>query len=284
MTPWLPEGHTAVLAGRGEVFYRRFQHADPAAPTLLLLHGWTADADSQFFSAYQALAERYSFIAIDHRGHGRGMRSDERVTLEVLADDAAALIDLLGVGPVITVGFSMGGPVAMLLARRHPHLVVGQVLQATALEWQSTRLDRWRWWFLMVLGVVLRSSLYPRVARRLLARLVGSGNRELGLWLGGELRRNDPADVIRLGKALSTYDARPWAASLGVPTATLVTTNDHLIRPAKQRALARATGSSIDEIAADHLVTITDPVDYASVTRRQIDRIASDLPAAELAG
>ncbi|MCU1388444.1 MAG: putative hydrolase, partial [Ilumatobacteraceae bacterium] len=54
--PWLPPGHTAVLEGRGEVFYRYHQHADPTAPTLLLLHGWTASADLQFFTAYEALA------------------------------------------------------------------------------------------------------------------------------------------------------------------------------------------------------------------------------------
>ena len=197
-TPWVPEGRTAVLEGRGEVFYRRYAHPDPDAPTLLLLHGWTADADSQFFSAYQTLAERYSFIAIDHRGHGRGMRSNERVTLEALADDAAALVELLGVGPVITIGYSMGGPVSMLLARRHPGLAVGMVLQATALEWQSTRIDRARWWLLVVLGVLLRSSLYPRVARRYLGRMVGASNREPRLLAERRAapqrpRRRDPA-------------------------------------------------------------------------------------------
>jgi len=283
-TPWVPEGRTAVLEGRGEVFYRRYAHPDPDAPTLLLLHGWTADADSQFFSAYQTLAERYSFIAIDHRGHGRGMRSNERVTLEALADDAAALVELLGVGPVITIGYSMGGPVSMLLARRHPGLAVGMVLQATALEWQSTRIDRARWWLLVVLGVLLRSSLYPRVARRYLGRMVGASNRELGYWLSGELRRNDPADVIRLGKALSRYDARSWASPPGLPAAMLVTTDDHLIRPAKQRAVAAATAASIDELAADHLATITNGPEYAAVTRRQVDRIAAAVDTAARAG
>lgn len=274
-TPWLPEGRTAVLVGRGEVFYRRFQHPDPDAPTLLLLHGWTADADSQFFSAYRTLAERYSFVAIDHRGHGRGMRSNERVTLEALADDAAALVELLGVGPVITIGYSMGGPVSMLLARRHPGLVAGLVLQATALEWRSRLSDRISWWFLVVLGVLLRSSLYPRAVRRYLGRLVGAGNDALGLWLSGEVRRNDPADIVRLGKALSVYDARPWASTLGLPAAVLVTTDDRLVRPEKQRALAAATSASIDELAADHLATITDGADYAAVTRRQVDRLAA---------
>ena len=37
--PWLPEGRTLVLPGRGEVFFRQHRHADPDAPTVLLLHG-----------------------------------------------------------------------------------------------------------------------------------------------------------------------------------------------------------------------------------------------------
>ena len=54
--PWLPASHTITLADRGEVFYRRHVHPDPAAPTVLLLHGWTASADVQFFTAFEALA------------------------------------------------------------------------------------------------------------------------------------------------------------------------------------------------------------------------------------
>ena len=76
LPPGLPEGSIALLPGRGEVFYRHHR-GDPSLPTLLLLHGWTASADLQWFTAYEQLAERYSFVAVDHRGHGRGLRSDE---------------------------------------------------------------------------------------------------------------------------------------------------------------------------------------------------------------
>jgi 3-oxoadipate enol-lactonase len=61
--PWLPEGHTMVLPGRGEVFYRLHRHPEADAPTVLLLHGWTANADVQFFTAYEALAEHCTIVA-----------------------------------------------------------------------------------------------------------------------------------------------------------------------------------------------------------------------------
>src|SRR5690606_10345595 len=85
--PWLPEGRTKALPGRSEVFFRQHHNDAPDAPTVLLLHGWTASADLQFFTSYPALAEMCSFVAPDHRGHGRGARPTEPFELEDAADD-----------------------------------------------------------------------------------------------------------------------------------------------------------------------------------------------------
>src|SRR5262249_37449993 len=55
-----------------------------------------------------------------------------RFRLEDCADDVAALAQVLGIGRFIAVGYSMGGMVAQLLYRRHPSLLSGLVLCATA--------------------------------------------------------------------------------------------------------------------------------------------------------
>ena len=275
--PWLPEGRTVLLPGRGEVFYRHHRHANPDAPTLLLLHGWTASADLQFFTAYEALAEHWSFVAIDHRGHGRGLRTLAPFELEDVADDAAALVELLGVGPVVTVGYSMGGPVSMLLAHRHPHLVRGVVVQATALEWSATRRDRAEWRLLPALGWGLRSWLFPRALRwgvRRSARKAADGvEGRYAAWAAAEFRRNDVANVLEAGRALARYDARPWAGSLGVPAGLLLTTRDRLVPPAKQRALAEALRAEVVELRDDHLCTITSPAEYAAATVRLVQHV-----------
>src|SRR5687767_10482813 len=80
--PWLPEGRLVPVEGRGELFVRMHRHADPDAPVVLLLHGWTASTDLQFVAAYEALAEHCTFVGIDHRGHGRGLRSPDHFSLE----------------------------------------------------------------------------------------------------------------------------------------------------------------------------------------------------------
>lgn len=273
--PWLPPGSTVVLPGRGEIFVRHHRHADPAVPTVLLLHGWTASADLQFFTAYEALAEHYSFIAVDHRGHGRGMRTARPFELEDAADDAAATAKLLVDGPVVVIGYSMGGPIGLLLTRRHRELVRGLVVQATALEWRATRFERARWRTVRLIGPLMRSWAYPRWLRYGITKLLGVGH-ELEVfvpWLEAESRRGDPLAIVQAGRALSRYDARSWAGTLGVPAASLVTTADRLVLPRKQRELARALDAVVVEVDGDHLVPWERPAAFATATLALVDRI-----------
>jgi pimeloyl-ACP methyl ester carboxylesterase len=273
--PWLPPGRTMVLPGRGEVFYRHHQHEDAAAPTLLLLHGWTASADLQFFTAYETLAKDYSFIAVDHRGHGRGLRSPATFELHDAADDAALLLEALGIGSVVTVGYSMGGPISLLFARRHPSLVRGLVVEATALEWRGRWYERAQWRTLHVMGFLIRSRVFPRWIRFGIRRLLGEGHplQRFVPWLASEVHRNDAAAIVQAGQALSRYDAREWAGHLGVPAASLITTKDRLVWPRKQRALADALGAYVVEIADDHLCSWTSNEDFAKATLTLVQHV-----------
>src|SRR5258708_4385199 len=115
--PPLPVGERVYLPGRGTTFVRRVK-GPPGAPTLLLLHGWMASGGLNWFRVFDALGEHFDVIAVDMRGHGRGIRNGRRFRLADCADDAAATLDALGVGPVIAVGYSLGGPVAQLRWRR----------------------------------------------------------------------------------------------------------------------------------------------------------------------
>ncbi|MEL6892091.1 MAG: alpha/beta hydrolase [Actinomycetota bacterium] len=275
--PFLPAGRIVRLAGRGEMFVRQHVHPDPAAPTVLLLHGWTASADLQFIAAYEALAEVCSFVGVDHRGHGRGLRSFDRYELEDVADDAAAVCRELGLAPVVAVGYSMGGPVALHLTRRHPDLVAGLVLQATALEWRATLRERVAWRLVPLFGSAIRSWLNPYVLRRGVRTLVRDDSPLAPYrdWLAAETMRNDARVMVEAGKALSRYDARPWAASLGVPAGVLVSTRDRLVKPNKQRALAAAVDGDVVEVAMDHLGAIERPAEFATATVALIRRVAA---------
>ena len=279
--PWLPRGEIVLVPGRGEFFVRRHVHPDPQAPTVLLLHGWTASADLQFLAAYRALAEHCSFVGIDHRGHGRGFRSTQRFELDDVADDAAAVVSGLGIGRVIALGYSMGGPIALHLTHRHPDLVGGLVLQATALEWRSTLRERLVWRFLPIMGAAMRSWTQPLLLRRGIHYLIteSSDYAPYREWFVAETMRNEPRVMIEAGRALSRYDAREWAPTLGVPAAMLISTKDRLVRPRKQRELARALNARVVEVAMDHLGAIDMPDQFASATVELVGSVAAVLAA-----
>ena len=269
--PLLP-GRIVHLPGRGEIFVRQHIHRDPAAPTVLLLHGWTASSDLQFFTAYEELARDFSVVGVDHRGHGRGLRPNRPFTLEDCADDAADVVRALGIASVTTVGYSMGGPISLLVWLRHPELVDAMVLQATALEWNGTRGERARWRVGRVVGPVIRQVSTPRIMRFGLRRAIPRGH-ELSRfvpWIVGEIRRNDQWMVSEAGRAISRFDARPFAGDIDVPTAFVLTTRDRLVPPRKQKALADAVRASVVQLDGDHLAPMQMPREFSAATRRAV--------------
>jgi pimeloyl-ACP methyl ester carboxylesterase len=234
-----------------------------------------SSADLNWWATYQGIAAERAFVAPDHRGHGRGIRSPFRFSLQDCADDAAGLLATLGITRAYVVGYSMGGPIAMLLWRSHPELIAGLVLEATALELHESWWERNRWRLMGLVGALLR---YP-AGRLALARIMG-GRTEVPeplipyrAWLDGEFRRADPTDLADAGRALGAWDASAWASSITVPSAVVVTTRDGLVPPLKQRRLAEAIGAQVFDFEGDHDSAILQGEEFARVTLKAIAAI-----------
>ena len=58
---------------------------------------------------------------------------------------------------MIAIGYSMGGPISLLLTRRHPDLVRAIIVQATALTFATSLIDRVRWRTVRLVGPLVRS-------------------------------------------------------------------------------------------------------------------------------
>ena len=153
---------TVLVPGRGEFFVRDSGEGEAGRPTVMLLHGWMVTADLNWWSAYDALVQAgYRVLAIDHRGHGRGLRAMTPFRLTDCAADVAAVLHALGIDRTIVVGYSMGGVIAQLLIRDHPEVVAGMVLSGTCQHFQDPQTRRiWKW--MGIVGVTL--GLAPRQA------------------------------------------------------------------------------------------------------------------------
>lgn len=244
----LPPARTLIAPDRGELFLR---DTGGGGPTVMLLHGWMADADLNWCGAYGDLAAAgYRVLAIDHRGHGRGLRQMNDFRLADCAADAAAALRELNTAPALVVGYSMGGAIAQLIVRDHPETVAGLVLSGTAQHWQDTRTRR-AFRALGALGLAL--SIAPRATWTAGFRRAGLRDSPETAWALAEMMRHSARDIVEAGRELGRFDSRPWLRPLPIPAAVVLTTRDELVPPGKQRQLAQALQAPVFEAPITHL-------------------------------
>jgi 3-oxoadipate enol-lactonase len=272
-----PPGRIVHVPGRGEYFVR---DSGGEGPALLLLHGWMVSADLNWITMYDALCGAgYRVLALDHRGHGRGLRSPQPFRLTSCAEDAAALLRHEGIERALVVGYSMGGPIGCLLARDHADLVAGLVLCATAPDWQEPRMKRgWR-----LMGLLrLELGLFPNAAWRAGLRALGLPDEAGTTWAAAELSRGSARDISEPGRELGRYDGRPWLGGLRPPRAVLVAVEDDLVPPRKQRELAQLLGVEPREVPGTHLAVVTHAEEFAAALLDALSEIRA--PATLQAG
>jgi 3-oxoadipate enol-lactonase len=251
--PALPAGRDVWLPGRGRTFVREVD-GPPGAPVVVLLHGWSATADLNWFACFEPLSRHFRVLALDHRGHGRGLRAPEPFCLEDCADDVAALARVLDVERCIAVGYSMGGPIAQLLWQRHPALVEGLVLCATCSHFAGHRRAR------VLFGVAAGTSALGGVVplRPFAGVAVGAWSRWQQLrdrpWWGFEdLALHDWPHVVEAAREIGRFDSRDWVGHVTVPTAVIVTEDDDVVPTDRQLAFAATIpGATVRRVPGGH--------------------------------
>lgn len=226
--PELPPGRFVELEDRGTVVVRDVA-GPPGAPVLVLLHGWTATADLNWFTCYRPLSEHYRVIAFDHRGHGSGLRSRKPFRLEDCADDAVDVAEALGVERFVPVGYSMGGPVAQLMWQRHRERVAGIVLCATAPYFAGRREERLSLLGLTGLAAVARYT--PEQTREWLTEQLYL-QRKTSTWEPWAIQEASSHDwrmILEAGKAIGAFSSSDWIGELDVPAAMVFTMRDRVV-------------------------------------------------------
>ncbi len=238
------------------------QLSEGNGPAVVLSHALGADM-SMWDGVVPLLMDEYTVFRYDARGHGQSDAPPGPYTMEMLADDAAALIQRELVGPVHFVGLSMGGMTGQALAAKYPELVKTLTIANSSSYYDA---DARRMWQARV-DTVLDKGV-PAIGEGAMVR-----------WFTPEFRADFPAPVARLRAGLEGTDAKAYAAACGAvgnidfresnktitcPTQVIGGTRDEATPMDMSEQIRREIpGAQLYTIDAAHLSAVEQPAEFA---------------------
>ncbi len=125
---------------RGDGVSLAYRLSGGRAPTLVFLPGFMSDMTGDKASHLAALCEGlgHACLRLDYSGHGASGGAFEAGTIGRWTQDALFLIDRLTEGPLVLVGSSMGGWIALLAAIARPDRLAGLIGIAAAPDFTET--------------------------------------------------------------------------------------------------------------------------------------------------
>jgi pimeloyl-ACP methyl ester carboxylesterase len=227
------------LPGPGQPRLAYLSRAGARGPGLFWLGGYRSDmrgSKATFLDAFAAEQDR-SCLRFDYSGHGESEGEFAQGTIGAWAEQACAMFRALTDGPQVVIGSSMGGWIALLLARALARLgetdrLAGMVLIAPAADFSEELV--WPNLPEQVKAALARDGLWRDEQNIFTAGFFEDGRRNL--ILGGEVRTWCPVRILQGMRD----DAVPWRHALKLlehlaadpATLTLIRDGDHrLCRP-----------------------------------------------------
>ena len=154
----------------------------PDGPPVMLVHGFPQNWWEWHELIGPLAADGYRVLCPDLRGAGWSSAPADRYRKADMADDLAAVLDRLDVGPVRLVAHDWGGPVAVIMTLRYPEKVSGFFGINTIGPWLTPDLvllrHLWRFWYQIPMSI-------PVLGRRVIGDPKGRYFRTVSRWAGG---------------------------------------------------------------------------------------------------
>ncbi|MGO4390840.1 alpha/beta fold hydrolase [Variovorax sp. M-6] len=234
-------------------------------PIVVLSHALGCDLH-MWDGVASLLARAHTVLRYDHRNHGSSEVVAGPLTLQVLADDAAALIEREAEGePVHFVGISMGGMTAQALASRRPELLKTLVIANSAAHYPDAAPWRARVQTVQAEGV---AAIAPgAMARWLTPEFVSTPEGAVAArQLQETLVRTDAAGYIASCDAVAGIDFRDSNRRIAVPTLVIAGSRDEATPPLMSEAMVAAIpGARLATIDAAHLSAVERPVEFTQL-------------------
>ena len=256
-------------------------------PVCLVMAGWPGADHTYLRPGLDRLGRRLQLVYYDHRCHGRsGRPAYDTITMEQLADDAAALAEEVGAETPWVLGHFHGASVAQELALRHPERVRGLILVGATpgeLGSDESLLDDFDAPPLPVEVDVLQ-RVPPATDDELAATLgalaphllpQGAGIDPEAVFAGATF---DARAAGRWMQALGWWSAVDRLAQLDAPALLLVGSGDLLCPPAQSRRIRRrlAAAELVVLEGSGHLPWLDQPAAFVAAVEGWLDRVEGD--------
>lgn len=230
-----------------------------AAPAVVFAN--SLGTDLRLWDAVLPLLPSIRAIRFDKRGHGLSDRGGA-VSIDDLAEDAAALIETVAGGPVVFVGLSIGGMIGQALARIRPELVRGLVLSNTAVRMGSPES-----WSARIAAV--QAGGVESIADAVMERWFAPAFRAtpaLRPWRN-MLARSDAEGYMAACAAIAAADLGAGTATLRLPVLAIAGAEDGASPPEQVADTARLIPGAAFHIlpGAGHLPCVEAPAAWAAL-------------------
>ncbi len=217
---------------------------------VLQLHG-SGFGHFNFGPATPVLSREFRCIDYDQRGYGQSEKPEQHYDLEVWADDAAGMLDALGIGRAHVHGTSMGGMVAIIMAGKYPDRVQSVVINCSAAKLgYSGQLVFRNWIDLIRLEGCGSRTLAELIAWQCLSRAyMETAEGRAGVDVIQQILRdaNEDRVMIQACQAMIDMDLRDWVGRIAAP-ALVIGGDEDVMTPWDQ-----GPGGAGQQWIADHL-------------------------------
>jgi pimeloyl-ACP methyl ester carboxylesterase len=245
-------------------------------PGMLLAHGAGGGIQPNYGPILDGLADLYTVVGPDYPGTGRTPRTSQPLTLNGLADDLVAVAVEEGLESFAVNAYSMGGPLAIRAAARHPDRVTALVLTAS-FAYPNPRMrlavQMWR--------ELLEAADPGRLAGFLALIGIGApflddfGQNQLDSALRAAAASVPPGTPEHID-LIDQIDVRDDLPKIKVPTLVISTMHDSLVTPSHHRELADGIpGAKLTEIGTGHLPFVERPEEWLTTIRSFLDGVHS---------
>ncbi|HEX6210884.1 MAG TPA: 3-oxoadipate enol-lactonase [Methylomirabilota bacterium] len=243
------------------------------APVVTLSHSLAADL-AMWDPQLKALTERYRVLRYDTRGHGGTDAPAGAYTLELLAEDARALLQALGIARTHWIGLSMGGMIGQTLALSSPGLFQSLALCDTSSRVPAEARPVWQERIKTAETQGMGPLVEPTIARWFTAPF-REQRPDVVDPVRTRIRTTSPRGYAGCCHAISALDLTDRIAAIKLPTLIVVGEEDQGTPVAASQAIqAKIAGSQLEIIkSAAHLSNLEQPETFTRIVTSFLGRL-----------